>query len=80
MQFSLQPRFHLEIGLLRLVHAGKLLPIEEALAMLADEPAARPAAPPPPPSPAAKPRVGPSPFAMDRDRKSAPAAPPPAPR
>jgi DNA polymerase III subunit gamma/tau len=29
---SLQPRFHLEIGLLRLVQAGRLLPIEEALA------------------------------------------------
>ncbi|MDP3000777.1 MAG: DNA polymerase III subunit gamma/tau [Bryobacterales bacterium] len=74
LQFSLQPRFHLELGLLKLVHAGKLLPIEQALAMLADEPAARPAAvSAPPPSPAAKPRVGPSPFAMDRERKSAPA-------
>ena len=34
LQNSLQPRLHLEIGLLRLVHAGKLLPIEEALASL----------------------------------------------
>lgn len=76
LQFSLQPRFHLELGLLKLIHAGKLLPIEQALAMLADEPAARPAATPPPTSPAAKPRVGPSPFAMDRERKSAPAAVP----
>jgi len=33
-QFSQQPRLHLEIGLLRLVHAGKLVPIEEALAEL----------------------------------------------
>ena len=32
LQASLQPRLHLEIGLLRLVQAGKLLPIEEALA------------------------------------------------
>jgi DNA polymerase-3 subunit gamma/tau len=32
LQSSLQPRLHLEIGLLRMVHAGKLLPIEEALA------------------------------------------------
>jgi len=32
LQFSLQPRLHLELGLLRLVHAGRLLPIEEALA------------------------------------------------
>ena len=34
LQFSLQPRLHLEIGLLRLVQAGRLLPIEEALADL----------------------------------------------
>src|ERR1700722_1515391 len=34
LQFSLQPRFHLEIGLLRMVQAGKLVPIEEALAGL----------------------------------------------
>lgn len=33
LQASLQPRLHLEIGLLRLVYAGKLMPIEEALAM-----------------------------------------------
>jgi DNA polymerase-3 subunit gamma/tau len=31
MQTSLQPRLHLEMGLLRLVHAGRLLPIEQAL-------------------------------------------------
>jgi DNA polymerase-3 subunit gamma/tau len=35
MQTSLQPRLHLELGLLRLVQAGKILPIEEALAGLA---------------------------------------------
>jgi len=35
LQFSLQPRLHLEIGLLRLVHAGRLLPIEEAISMAA---------------------------------------------
>ena len=70
LQFSLQPRFHLEIGLMKLVHAGKLLPIEQALAMLGDEPPARSPAPAAPP--AAKPRVGPSPFAMDSARKSAP--------
>jgi len=32
LQSSLQPRLHLEIGLLRLVYAGRLQPIEEALA------------------------------------------------
>jgi DNA polymerase-3 subunit gamma/tau len=55
LQFSLQPRFHLEIGLVRLVQAGRLLPIEEALAQLSapgprPAPKATPAAPPPPPS------------------------------
>ncbi len=34
LQSSLQPRFHLEIGLVRMVHAGRLLPIEQALAEL----------------------------------------------
>ncbi|MBZ5592143.1 MAG: DNA polymerase III subunit gamma/tau [Acidobacteriia bacterium] len=34
LQFSLQPRFHLEIGLVKLVQAGRLTSIEEALAGL----------------------------------------------
>ena len=34
LQTSLQPRFHLEIGLVRLVHAGRLELIEQALAGL----------------------------------------------
>ena len=34
MQASLQPRFHLEIGLVRMVQAGRLTSIEEALAGL----------------------------------------------
>jgi DNA polymerase-3 subunit gamma/tau len=34
LQSSLQPRLHLELGLLRLIHAGRLRPIEEALAAL----------------------------------------------
>ena len=59
LQFSMQPRFHLEIGLLRLIQAGKLLPIEEALAKFSGEPKtvaqpaaapARQATPPPPPA------------------------------
>jgi len=44
LQSSLQPRLHLEMGLLRLVHAGRLQPIEEALAALG-----RPAGPLPAP-------------------------------
>jgi DNA polymerase-3 subunit gamma/tau len=59
LQYSLQPRLHLELGLLRLVHAGRLKPIEEALRELqASE----------------KPRVGgPAPYTAPAGR--APAAP-----
>jgi DNA polymerase-3 subunit gamma/tau len=51
LQFSLQPRLHLEIGLLRLIAAGKLVAIEDALADLggsgsAPAPARKPSAPP----------------------------------
>ncbi|MBV8906227.1 MAG: DNA polymerase III subunit gamma/tau [Acidobacteriia bacterium] len=50
LQFSLQPRFHLEMGLVRMVHAGRLQAIEEALAEVK---AAPPSGPPPPtPKPA----------------------------
>jgi DNA polymerase III subunit gamma/tau len=79
LQTSLQPRLHLELGLLRLIEAGKLLPIEEAIALLgsgqsASKPAAPRSAPPPvsaPPAPAAPPaRTGPSPFARDSARKT----------
>jgi DNA polymerase-3 subunit gamma/tau len=79
LQFSLQPRFQLEIGLLRLVHAGRLVTIEEALAGLGASPA--PSAPaasrsaPAPAAPAVLPpsapaRQGPSPFELDRARKA----------
>ncbi len=54
LQSSLQPRLHLEIGLLRMVHAGKLQSIEQALSSLGSAPAAPKAAPPntTPPKPA----------------------------
>jgi DNA polymerase-3 subunit gamma/tau len=48
LQRSTQPRLHMEIGLLRMVQAGRLLPIEEALASLGGAPPP-PAAPPAPP-------------------------------
>src|SRR6202046_2320261 len=48
LQFSLQPRFHLEIGLVKMVQAGKLVSIEEALASIGTSPAA-PIAPVKPP-------------------------------
>jgi DNA polymerase-3 subunit gamma/tau len=69
LQFSLQPRFHLEIGLVRLVQAGRLLPIEEALAQLS-APGPRPPVPPAKPAPP-PPRAGPSPFDLDRAKKTA---------
>ncbi|MDE3165272.1 MAG: DNA polymerase III subunit gamma/tau [Acidobacteriota bacterium] len=84
LQFSLQPRFHLEIGLVRLVHAGRLVSIEEALAGGAPAPPP-PAVPRPtaaPAAPAAGPRTtaaapartGPSPFELDRAKKAVPRA------
>ncbi len=76
LQSSLQPRFHLELGLIRMVQAGRLVSIEQALADLGGgprEPAStpRPAAPPlisKVETPAVK---GPSPFALDRAKKAA---------
>jgi DNA polymerase III subunit gamma/tau len=58
LQSSLQPRLHLEMGLLRLIHAGRLQPIEEAIAALGGAspktiPAAPKAPPVAPPKPAA---------------------------
>ncbi|HTS62705.1 MAG TPA: DNA polymerase III subunit gamma/tau [Candidatus Acidoferrales bacterium] len=76
LQFSLQPRFHLEIGLVRLVQAGRLLPIEEALAGLANDPRT-PAPAPRTPAAAAPQRAGPSPFEMDRAKKAAARPPEP---
>jgi DNA polymerase III subunit gamma/tau len=75
LQYSLQPRLHLELELVRLVHAGRIKPIEEMLKELGSAPAPpkpAPVAPPktPPPAPA---RAGPSPFEADRARKAAPA-------
>ena len=84
LQFSLQPRFHLEIGLLRLVHAGRLLPLEKALAGLSQAglpnperaisataamPYSTPAAPPAVAPPVSAPRRI-SPFDADRLKKS----------
>src|SRR5579871_2447894 len=50
LQESLQPRLHLELGLLRMVHAGKLQSIEDALAGICSAPASStaPKAPPKP--------------------------------
>src|SRR5438132_735373 len=72
---SLEPRFHLEMGLVSLVQAGRLVAIEEALAAMgntaAPPPLSVPSLPPPPvrvAAPAAPSK--PSPFEMDRMKKS----------
>jgi len=61
LQASLQPRLHLEVGLLRLVQAGKLLSIEEAIAGLGSGGGSAPPKPPPPKPAPAKITVSPSP-------------------
>ena len=78
LQHSLQPRLHLELGLLRLVHAGKLVKIEEAIAALGPGTAPPPSAPPqtPPPVPRATP---PARQMSPRASAEAGAAPPPRP-
>ncbi len=63
LQSSLQPRLHLEIGLIRMVYAGKLQPIEEALAALGGSGSGSVGRPPrpaagPPASSAAPPSAG----------------------
>src|SRR5579862_4964911 len=72
LQTSLQPRFHLEIGLLKLVQAGRLTSIEEALAGMGNAGAPAPKRREPETKPAAPPvRTGPSPFELDRAKKAA---------
>jgi DNA polymerase III subunit gamma/tau len=73
LQASLQPRFHLEIGLLKLVQAGRLTSIEEALAALKPDTATRgrgDAAPKLTPSPQPPTPTRPSPFELDRAKKA----------
>jgi len=92
MQYSLQPRLHLELGLLRLVHAGRLQPIEDVIRGLSvgastlspAAPATRPAAtkpasaPPPRPAPAAAPRPAPTPAAPPKAAEAPSDTAPPA--
>ncbi|HTA41149.1 MAG TPA: DNA polymerase III subunit gamma/tau [Bryobacteraceae bacterium] len=74
LQFSLQPRFHLEIGLLKMVQAGKLVAIEDALASIGGTSAA------PPPAPKPQPAAAPSPIrAAPPVPIPAASAPPPVP-
>jgi DNA polymerase III subunit gamma/tau len=64
LQFSLQPRFHLEMGLLRMVQAGRLLPIEEALGGLGGDGSKGKAGEPPRPAPRPRQAAPPSPPAQ----------------
>ncbi len=84
LRYSLAPRFHLEMGLLKLVHAGKLASLESLLEDLRGaEPAEKPASPTPrasSPGPASggpvKARVPDPPRQIAPSRKS-PGQPPP---
>jgi len=81
LQASLQPRFHLEIGLLKLVQAGRLVAIEEALAALSPGTATTIPAPAPPKAVNANPAVSPTARVAPptAPRPAAPvSAPPPA--
>jgi DNA polymerase-3 subunit gamma/tau len=55
MQYSLQPRLHLELGLLRLIHAGRLQPIEDLIRSLGQGAPPAPRTPAPPSGAAARP-------------------------
>jgi DNA polymerase-3 subunit gamma/tau len=78
-----EQRFHLELGLLKLVHAQRLLPLEELLSGARPESSAPAAAKAPavrPPESTSAPRKAeppsrPSPFEADRARKTSPQRP-----
>jgi DNA polymerase-3 subunit gamma/tau len=82
LQTSLQPRLHLELGLVKLVQAGKLQSIEDALAGLAKPEklvaSARPTAPRPAPFQAPAPAKSVAPQ-QNRAREQAEVSPSPAP-
>lgn len=74
LQYSLQPRLHLELGLLRLAYASRLVTVEEALASLGGAaPAAPKTSPPqqPPPEPPPAPRTAPAANAPLREKLTA---------
>ncbi|HXE90649.1 MAG TPA: DNA polymerase III subunit gamma/tau [Terriglobales bacterium] len=78
LSYKREQRFHLELGLLKLVHAQRLLPLEEMLSGAEAAPraagegkpraAVAPARSAPPPEPPSRPRSV-SPFEADRARK-----------
>jgi DNA polymerase III subunit gamma/tau len=90
LNYRQEPRLHLELGLMKLVHLQRLLPLEQILSGLPAAPArsanTKPAAVAPTPRPPEPPKPkppAPSPFELDRQRKQSepeetekPAAPP----
>ena len=68
LQRSATPRFHTELGLLKLVHAQRLVPLEELLARMEDEPSPPGSAPPGSAAPLAR-GGSRSPFEADLSRK-----------
>jgi len=80
MRYSLQPRFHLELGLVKLVHARKLAPLESLLAGLrASGGGEKPGNPPPKPAAGSQPPVS-TPGAVRSFKAQEATAPPPAAR
>ncbi|HWR51039.1 MAG TPA: DNA polymerase III subunit gamma/tau [Bryobacteraceae bacterium] len=81
LQFSLQPRLHLELGLIRLIEAGRLVSIEEALAGAAGSAPASPktgsgSAPAPPKTRSAGPYAAPPAHAAPPAPQASPAPAP----
>ena len=72
LQYSLQPRLHMELGLVRLVQAGRLASIEQLIASLGS------GAPPAPSSPNTGHKIA-APAIQPRPQTAAPVAAPPAP-
>jgi DNA polymerase-3 subunit gamma/tau len=81
LNYRQEPRLHLELGLMKLVHLQRLLPLEQILSGLPaparSVPSLKPAPPSTPralpvpaPRPAAVEPVKPSPFELDRQRKT----------
>jgi DNA polymerase III subunit gamma/tau len=70
LNYRQEQRFHLELGLLKLIHAQRLLPLEELLSGASSGPPTRGSSAPPPSRPAAS---------QPRPAVAAPAAPAPSP-
>jgi len=73
LNYRQEQRFHLELGLLKLIQAQRLLPMEEILSGLSSQPAAKRPNPAQTPSSA---RTSSAPASASTPRSTAPAAPP----